>query len=404
MYTLVRWSRRLSCALAVLLALVPAGTALGDDDQPVLPSLTKIKTIASTVPANGDLNPYGVAQVKRTIGRLRAGHILVSNFNDSGNFQGTGTTIVDIGPNGSMSLFAQLDAAHLPGSCPGGVGLTTALVVLKQGWVIVGSLPTAKQGTVFTGPGCLIVLDSGGSPVETFYGSLINGPWDMTALDGDRDAKLFVTNVLNGTVEAGGTVVPRGTVTRLNLKLSATGKPPALESITTIGSGFPERTDPAALVIGPTGVGLRASCAGDPDDCPNHDDGDHERDDGDHDRDNQDSSLLYVADTLSNRVAVIDRALTRTTSAGTGRTLTSGGSLNGPLGLVVTTHGTVLTVNSGDGFITEISPHGPQVAKFQLDNTGSPPGAGALFGLAFDPAAGVYFVDDASNTLNLLHH
>jgi hypothetical protein len=386
----------LSCALAVLLALVPAGTALADDDQPVLPALTKIRTVAPTVPANGDLNPYGVAQVKRTIGKLRAGHILVSNFNDSGNFQGTGTTIVDIGPDGSMSLFAALDPAHLPDSCPGGVGLTTALVVLRQGWVIVGSLPTANQGTVFTGPGCLIVLDSLGAPVETFYGSLINGPWDMTALDGDHDAKLFVTNVLNGTVAAGGAVVHGGTVTRLNLKLSAAGKP-ALESITTIGSDFPERTDPAALVIGPTGVGLRASCAGDSDDCAHHDYGDH-------DRDEEDSSLLYVADTLSNRVAVIDRALTRTTSAGIGRTLSSGGSLNGPLGLVVTSHGTVLTVNSGDGFITEISPHGPQVAKFQLDNTGSPPGAGALFGLAFDPAAGVYFVDDASNTLNLLHH
>ena len=403
MYTLVRWTRRLGCALAVLLALVPAGTALADDDQPVLPSLTKINTVASTVPGNGDLNPYGVAQVKRTVGSLQAGHILVSNFNDSGNFQGTGTTIVDIGPDGSMTQFAALDPAHLPDSCPGGIGLTTALVVLKQGWVIVGSLPTANKGTVFTGPGCLIVLDSAGTPVETFYGSLINGPWDMTALDGDRDAKLFVTNVLNGTVEAAGAVVHGGTVTRLNLKLSAGGKP-VLESITTIGSGFPERTDPAALVIGPTGVGLRASCAGDPDDCAHHDDGDRERDDGDHDRDDQDSSLLYVADTVSNRVAVIDRALTRTTSAGIGRTLSSGGSLNGPLGLVVTTHGTVLTVNSGDGFITEISPHGPQVAKFQLDNTGSPPGAGALFGLAFDPAAGVYFVDDASNTLNLLHH
>ena len=396
MDTPVRWTRRLICALALLLALVPAGTALADDDQPVLPLLTKIKTVASTVPANGDVNPYGVAQVKRTIGKLWAGNILVSNFNDSDNFQGTGTTIVQIGPDGSMSLFAALDPAHLPGSCPGGVGLTTALVVLKQGWVIVGSLPTAKQGTVFTGPGCLIVLDNMGNPVETFYGSLINGPWDMTALDGDRDAKLFVTNVLNGTVEAGGAVVHRGTVTRLDLKLPAAGMP-VLESITTIGSGFPERTDPAALVIGPTGVGLRASCAGDSDDCANHDDRDY-------DHDEEDSSLLYVADTLSNRVAVIDRALTRTSSAGIGRTLSSGGSLNGPLGLVVTSHGTVLTVNSGDGFITEISPHGPQVAKFQLDNTGSPPGAGALFGLAFDPAAGVYFVDDASNTLNLLHH
>jgi hypothetical protein len=88
---------------------------------------------------------------------------------------------------------------------------------------------------------------------------------------------------------------------------------------------------------------------------------------------------LYVADTLGNRVTMIDHALSRTSSAGTGRTLSAGGSLNGPLGLVVTPGGHVLTVNSGDGFITEISPHGVQVAKKQLDNTpvpGSPPGAG----------------------------
>jgi hypothetical protein len=381
---------KLSGVLMGLLFLVQGGAAVAGDDHAVLPGLTKIKTIASTVPANGDVNPYGVAQVKRTVGNLRAGHILVSNFNNSGNFQGTGTTIVQVAPDGTVGLFAALEAASLPGSCPGGVGLTTALVVLKQGWVIVGSLPTANQGTTFTGPGCLIVLDHSGKPRETFYGSLINGPWDMTAFDGDHEASLFVTNVLNGTVEAGGAVVHHGTVTRLNLKVSAAA-PPELESITIIGSGFPERTDPAALVIGPTGVGLRASCEGDRDDCD---------EDGDH----NDSALLYVADTLSNRVAVIDRALTRTTSAGIGRTLSSGGSLNGPLGLVVTPSGTVLTVNSGDGFITEISPHGVQLAKMQLDNTGSPPGAGALFGLTFDPVAGVYFVDDASNTLNLLHH
>jgi len=396
--------RTLAGVFQALLFLLPATAALADDDQAVLPSLTMIKTVASTVPANGDVNPYGVAQVKRTIGKLHAGHILISNFNNSGNFQGEGSTIVDVAPDGTMSVFAALNPASLPnpvsltaGACPGGIGLTTALVVLKQGWVIVGSLPTNNQGMTFTGSGCLIVLDSLGTPKETFYGSLINGPWDMTAFDGDREASLFVTNVLNGTVSAGGAVVHGGTVTRLNLNLQ--GHMPALESITIIGSGFPERTDPSALVIGPTGVGLRASCEGDGDDCAHHE--------GDRDGDHHDSSLLYVADTLSSRVAVIDRALTRTTSAGIGRTLSSGGSLNGPLGLVVTPSGTVLTVNSSDGFITEISPHGMQVARKQLDNTpvpGSLPGAGTLFGLAFDPAAGVYFVDDGSNTLNLLHH
>ena len=383
-------------ALLLLPFVCMAAAAVAGDDQPVLPPLKTITTIASTVPANGDVNPYGVARVTRTMGNLRAGHILVSNFNDSGNLQGTGTTIVDVAPDGHVSVFAALAAADLPGSCPGGIGLTTALIALKQGWVVVGSLPTSSQGTVFAGSGCLIVLDSLGKPVETFYGSLINGPWDMTAWDGDSEAKLFVTNVLNGTVAANGAVVHGGTVTRLDLKVSAAAMP-VLESITVIGSGFPERTDPAALVIGPTGVGLRASCAEDRDDCS------HDRS-GRNGDDEHDSSLLYVADTLSNRVAVIDRALTRTSTAGTGRTLSSGGSLNAPLGLVVTPSDTVLTVNGGDGFITEISPHGVQLHKMLLDGTGGPPpGAGTLFGLVFDPAAGVYFVDDGSNTLNLLH-
>jgi hypothetical protein len=394
-------ARTLCGALAALLTLIPAGTTLAwdADDQAVLPPLNTIATLGSTVPGNGDLNPYGVAQIKRTTGKLRAGHILVSNFNNSGNFQGEGSTIVDVAPDGSgVSLFATLSPANVHGSCPGGIGLTTALVVLKEGWVIVGSLPTSTQGTVFTGSGCIVVLDSMGNAVETFYGSLINGPWDMTAFESGHDAKLFVTNVLNGTVEAGGAVVHGGTVTRLNLSLS--GAMPALESITIIGSGFPERTDPAALVIGPTGVGLRADCEDDRDDCP----ADRDHDSGDHDSGDHDSSVLYVADTLGNRVTVIDRALTRTSSSGTGRTLSSGGSLNGPLGLVVTPGGHVLTVNSRDGFITEISPHGVQVAKKQLDNTGGPPpGAGNLFGLAFDPTAGVYFVDDGNNTFKLLH-
>jgi hypothetical protein len=384
---------KLACAWLALSALVLASPGLASDDDLILGHLKKISTIASTVPANGDVNPYGMAQVKRTIGNLRAGHILVSNFNNSANLQGTGTTIVDVAPNGSVSLFAALNAATLPGSCPGGVGLTTALVVLEQGWVIVGSLPTSDGKAATAQRGCLIVLDSMGTPVETFFGTLINGPWDMTAFDGEHEAKLFVTNVLNGTVAAGDQVVHRATVTRLDLKVSGTAMP-ELESITVIGSGFPARTDPNALVIGPTGVALRARCASDRDDCVGA-----ARDDADHD-----GALLYVADTLSNRIAVIDHPLGRTTSAGIGRTLSAGGSLNAPLGLVITPNdGELLTVNGGDGFITEISPRGVQRAKVLLDNSGSPPGAGTLFGLVFDPAHGVYFVDDGTNTVNLLH-
>jgi hypothetical protein len=64
----------------------------------------------------------------------------------------------------------------------------------------------------------------------------------------------------------------------------------------------------------------------------------------------------------------------------------------------------VITVNGGDGYATEITPTGTQVASELLDNTGGPPpGNGALFGLVFDGIGNLYFVDDSSNTLNLLN-
>ena len=353
---------RVSRALA---ALGMAGLLL----SPAYASNTKV--IASTVPANGDVNPYGVAVIPATVGSMTSGNILVSNFNNAANLQGTGTTIVQISPDGTMSQFARIDAATLPSPCPGGVGLTTALVALKTGWVIVGSLPTSDGTSATAKAGCLLVLDSSGTVKETFSGHGINGPWDMTAIDGGKNVSLFVTNVLNGTVAGGGNVVNHGTVLRLNLTIS-NGSNPALASTTTVGSGFSERTDPNALVIGPTGVHLGS-----------------------------DGTTLYVADSLNNRIASIANASTRTSSAGTGTTLTSGGVLNDPLGLTITSTGNVITMNGDDGFMVLTSPSGKQLGKTLLDSSGSPPGSGALFGAAFVNSAGLYYVDDATNTLNL---
>lgn len=339
-----------------------------------------ITTISSTIPSNGDVNPYGVAVVPTTTGALVAGNILVSNFNNSSNLQGTGTTIVQISPTGSFSLFVQIDPTKLPGKCPGGVGLTTALVALKSGWVIVGSLPT-KDGTAATAKaGCLIVVNSSGQVVETFADKQINGPWDMTAADSGDEAALFVTNVLNGTVKANGKVVHRGTVLRLDLKIKENDMP-RLQAITRIGSGFSERTDPAALVIGPTGVGLSRQG--------------HNRDD--------EGGVLYVADSLNNRIAAINNPLRRHDSDGTGRTVTEGKPLNDPLGLTVADNGDILSVNGGNGYLVRTR-HGQQISKVLLDDMGNPPGAGALFGLGVAPEQNVYFVDDNENALNLFAH
>jgi hypothetical protein len=332
----------------------------------------RIKTVASTVPHNGDVNPYGTAVVPDSMGRLVQGDVLVSNFNARSNLQGTGTTIVQVAPDGSVSQFARI-RRPLPGACPGGVGLTTALGVLSSGWVIVGSLPTTDGSAATAKAGCLIVLDSMGRVRETISGHGINGPWDMATVDLGHAAVLFVSNVLRGTVAGGGGVVNRGTVLRIVLGILPQN-PPIVLNRTVVGSGFPERTDPAALVVGPTGLA-----------CGPHGD-------------------LYVADSVGNRIAVIPNALLRFRSGGKGRTVTRGGALNTPLGLTLAPNGDILTVNGGDGNIVETTPGGMQVATMMLDSSGSPPGAGALFGLAVAPrASGVYFVDDATNELDLLH-
>ena len=360
----------LACLGAAGIATAPAAAAA---PGPVIGPFNTVQTLASTVPKNGDVNPYGVAVAPVTRGSLTAGDVLVSNFNNHRNLQGTGSTIVEISPSGGVTLFASLAPNKLPGACPGGLGLTTALVALSSGFVIVGSLPTKNGSSASMQAGCLIVLDSSGTPVETISGAPINGPWDMTAQDAGSTATLFVTNVLNGTVAASPNVVNGGTVARIGLSVPAAG-PPAVTSETVIGTGLPERTDPAALVVGPTGLGLSSD------------------------------GTLYVADSLGNRIAAIPGALG---VPGPITTVTSGGAVNDPLGLAIAPGGDILTTNGGDGNLVETTPAGKQVAVKMLDTSPAPPGPngnGTLFGLAVAPdGSGVYFVDDGTNTLNLLH-
>ena len=351
--------------LVLLMAITPTAVSAS---SAYLDQFNKLSVVASTVPSNGDINPYGIVVVPRSTGNLVRGDVLVSNFNASSNLQGTGTTIVEISPSGTVKLFAHLTAGNLHGSCPGGVGLTTALAVLRSGWVIVGSLPTSDGTAATAKAGCLIVVNRWGKAVETFSGGPINGPWDMTALDGGDWAVLFVTNVLNGTVAASPNVVHRGTVLRIRLSIGDEGMP-RIRSERIIGSGFAERTDPAALVIGPTGVALGSN------------------------------GTLYVADTQNNRVAAISNALERDSASAGGRTVSQGASLNAPLGLTRAPNGDLLAANGGDGNLVEVTPSGMQVAT----KTVEPGGAGTLFGLTIVPGGnGVYFVDDGTNQLGLL--
>jgi hypothetical protein len=305
------------------------------------------------------------------MGSLVSGDVLISNFNDKNNKQGTGSSIVQISPSGHQSVFAVVPK---PSSTPA-VGLTTALVALKSGFVIVGNLPAPGGNSSKARSGALTVLNSQGKVVSTIKAQDINGPWDMTAVDNGSTATLFVTNVLNGTVSAKGKVVKRGTVIRIALSVPSGGTPMVMSN-QVIATGFPEHTDPSALIVGPTGVGMG----------PN--------------------GTVYVADSADNRIAAIPNAMTRTTVlGGGGMTLSKGGALNDPLGLLVGPNGDVVSANGGNGNLVETSPGGHQVAKRTVVSNGG----GDLFGLALFPNGnGIYFVDDAgsgsaTNSLQSLH-
>src|SRR5215469_4039237 len=171
--------------------------------KPIIPNLPATPTLSpSTVPSNGDVNPYGVAFVPHNFvagGALNPGDIIVSNFNDSANVQGTGSTIVRITPEAQTSVFFQGQP---------GLGFTTALGIARRGFIFVGSLPTTDGTCNTIGQTSLLIIDRNGSQVAALSDpNLLNGPWDLTIHDQGEFAQVFVSNVLSGTV------------TRINLKI-----------------------------------------------------------------------------------------------------------------------------------------------------------------------------------------
>jgi DNA-binding beta-propeller fold protein YncE len=369
--------------LALLALLLAAAPARADEPRGFLETVRKHITLGSTVTDNGDQNPYAVVVAPVSAGKIEKDDVLIDNFNDLTNLQGTGSTIVQFNPaTRKISLFAKLPR-DLP-ACPGGVGLTTAMTMLKSGWIIVGSTPSRDGTTRTKGDGCLLVLDPNGTLVATWAGPDINGPWgNMAVIDNGTTASLFISmagfDVPAPTVrdpETGYPVtVAKATVLRLDLAIPA-GKPPTIARRTVIAHGFGQRADRDVFLIGPTGVTLSA-----------------------------DNKTLYVSDALGNRIVAIDDPATRTASAGTGREITSGGLLQRPLALILAPNGHLLSINSKNGQVVEIDPAtGKQIYAQWIDTDAaqSPPGNGDLFGLAMTPdGKGFYYVEDDMNTIVL---
>lgn len=366
--------------LAALAGVIAASFAAAGQPQGMLETLHRHQTLTSTVTDNGDLNPYAVVIAPVSAGKVAKNDVLVDNFNDVSNLQGTGTTIIDYRPSTKQTFLLANLPKKLP-QCPGGVGLTTAMTMLKSGWIIVGSTPSTDGTTKTKGDGCLIVLDPNGQMIETWAGPTINDPWgDMAVVDNSSTATLFVSmagfdlpapNVLDP--KTGYPVIRhKATVLRISLQIPQ-GKPPVIENQTVVADGFSARADLDNFLLGPTGLALA------PD------------------------GTLYVTDGLDNLIAAIPEALTRTGSAGTGRILTQGGLLAWPLAMVYTPAGHLLACNGKDGRVVEVDPSaGRQIYAQWIDpdQAQSPPGNGDLFGIALTPDGdGFYYVQDDTNTV-----
>lgn len=349
----------------------------GDQDFPVIQHLPATPTISASteIPlATGDQNPYGVAFVPPefpTNGRLHPGDVLVSNFNNHANLQGTGTTIVSVSPDGHSSTFFKDTTV---------MGLSTALGVLRKGFVIVGNLPSTDQSGVCTegsqgeeenvGQGSLTILNRQGKVVKTLTSSkFLDGPWDLTVNDFGNFAQVFVSNALSGTV------------TRLDLAVGSDRDADDINVIkeTQIASGYMHRCDSAAFVVGPTGLAL-----------------------------NRINDTLYVASTGDNKIFSVPRASVSSADAGTGSVFISDAThLHGPLGLAITSNGDLISAQ-GDAVnfdpnqiseIVEFSPQGQFIDEFSIDST-----VGSAFGLAIVPLEdGFRFaaVDDGVNMLDI---
>jgi hypothetical protein len=363
--------------LAMPVGVVPVGAGAAAPDG-FLETLHRHTTVTSTVPDNGDQNPYAVVVAPVSVGKIQKGDVLVDNFNDRNNLQGLGTTIVDYNPSTrKLSQFAAIPR-HVAG-CRGGVGLTTAMTMLKAGWVIVGSLPSSDGTTTTKGQGCLIVLDPQGNVAGTITSPHINGPWgNMAVIDKGGTATLFVSNTGFGVGAATDNppVVNQASVLRIELTIPE-DKPPVVTDETVIASGFGEQADKSVFIIGPTGLALA------------------------------DNGTLYVSDAIGNRIVAIHDATTRTDSAGTGQEVTKDGLLQRPLAICLAPNGHLLATNGLNGQVVEIDPAtGKQLYAqwIDADKAQQPPGSGDLFGLAMEPSGkGFYYVEDDVNTLVLAH-
>jgi hypothetical protein len=343
-------------AAAVISCLLCSAVLLADDDdRPFLPG--PVRTV-STVPGNGDVNPYGVAFVPPGFpagGTINPGDILVSNFNSSANLQGTGTTIVDIPPTAPVFQF-------FGSTSP--LGLSTALNILQKGFVLVGNFPSVDGALGTATSGSILVIDKNGKLVSAYTDASVQGPWDSALFDKGGRALYFVANGLNGKI------------VRYDLVVTSSGV--TFTHPTVIASGYQHAADGVTFVDAPTGLVYDPF-----------------------------REVLYVASSLDNAVYAVRDAGDRTHDGGLGTLIYKDPThLHGALAMAMAPNGHLLVTNNDSPTINPDPNQPSELVEFTVDGDfvkeiSLDPGPGGSFGLAVENlgngTAKLAAVDDSVN-------
>jgi hypothetical protein len=238
--------------------------------------------------------------------------------------------------------------------------------VLKAGYVLVANMPTVDGTSATVKPGSLFAINPAGQTVWTLANKqIINGPWDFTVNDQGSTVTVYVSNVLNGSIE------------RLVLSVLPTGI--SVTSATEIASNYPHHGDPAALEDGPTGLAYDAT-----------------------------RDILYVASAVDNAIyAMADASQVAQNGLKGYRIYSDPLHLHGALALTLAPNGNLICSNNDvinavaaqPSELVEFTRGGVFVAEHSVD-----PNLGGSFGLGFGMVKGnmtFAAVDDNTSSLEV---
>ena len=328
-----------------------------EDGHSVLKQLDDLATIGSTVPANGEQNPYGLDVAKTDAGKLEAGDLVVCDFNNAANVQGTGSTIIALHPHpGATTRFVAQDPSLL--GC-------TALALAPSDFIWAAAF-AANDNPIFS-PGGSLVTTLAGGPWHGPFGQAFSphsGPFGSAAF--------YESNASDGSI------------VRINL--------PSF-TFDVIVRGLPVNGGVPGSILGPSGLQYEKK----------------------HDRlyivdgtNNALYALCHVSTIPAGGITVTGGTTFSGPFKHRARVVFSGPPLNGPISSALLANGHLVLGNTldptGKNLMVELTPHG-RVLDVKNVDTGA---AGALFGMV---ATGrdvddtkLYFNDDNDNTVKVLTH